>query len=352
MIILIGTKAQLIKMIPVFKELDKRKIHYKYLQTDQHPKMNAQLERDFHIKSTIILSNDCKMEDLKGLWDTVKWWIDRLLFCFRWRWIFKKNEILIIHGDTMSTLLGLIVGKLFHLRVALVEAGHRSYSLLHPFPEEIIRRLACKFSDYLFAPSDLAYNNLKNEKGKRINTYQNTIFDLLKTVARKKKKSKPYIIATIHRQETLYNPLLLCRALRIIVEASRIAPVKFVCHSLIERKLKEHNLWNDFQNAKNIELCSPIPKYTDFINLIINCLFVITDGCGLQEETYFLNKPCLLMRKKTERRVGLGETAFLSKFDCERADYFFEHWQGFKRKQKFIHRNPSKIIVDYLQEGM
>ena len=349
MIILLGTRGQLLKMAPVIWELDKRKIDYTFVTTYQHPKACEKLREIFKIKHPNLWYE--RTNDLKSIKDMIRWWFENLYgmtALFRFCKI-GNGELIVIHGDTMSTLFGLIIGKLFHMKIAHIESGYRSYSLLHPFPEEIIRRLACKFSDILFAPGDWAVHNLRTEHSQIVNTYQNTIFDLLNTITTKANNGEKYIVATIHRQETLYNHNLLIKVIYAIQKAKEIVPVKFILHPLTEERLKYYHIFEDLLMWDYIELL-PIQEYTKFMNLIANSEFVITDGGGLQEETYFLNKPCLLLRKRTEKRVGLGETAYLSEFDYEKIDYFFEHWQSFRRKWEFIHKHPSKIIVDCLEK--
>jgi UDP-N-acetylglucosamine 2-epimerase (non-hydrolysing) len=82
------------------------------------------------------------------------------------------------------------------------------------------------------------------------------------------------------------------------------------------------------------------------IGMIAKSEFVVSDGGGLQEETYFVDKPMFILRSKTERLFGLDETAFLSFFDKKRFDYFFANYKKFKRKAKLDGVSPSKIIVD------
>jgi len=85
------------------------------------------------------------------------------------------------------------------------------------------------------------------------------------------------------------------------------------------------------------------------MNLINQCEFVAADSGGLQEETYFLNKPYLILREKTERKEGLGENALLSKMEINRVNYFLENYPKFKIKDKIKFESPSKITVDSLQ---
>ena len=105
--------------------------------------------------------------------------------------------------------------------------------------------------------------------------------------------------------ETLYNHNLLIKVIYAIQKAKHIAPIKFILHPLTEERLKYYHIFEDLLMWDYIELL-PIQEYTDFMNLVANCEFVITDGGGLQEETYYFNKPCLLLRKRTEKHTGLG----------------------------------------------
>ncbi len=348
MIILIGTKGQLVKMAPVMKELQNRGIPYKYVHTNQHPQLCRILEKKFGLKEPDLHLWTSK-KDLEAPYEVLIWAITCFLNVLRNKNFFKGEKLMVTHGDTMSTLFACIIGKMFGMKVAHIEAGLRSFSILHPFPEELVRRLSSKFSDLLFAPSNWAVRNLRRERGKIINTLQNTVFDTLWRFVgeAQRDKSKGYVVAAIHRQETIYNKERFKKAVGVVENVAKERKVIYILHKTSEYQLKKFGLYDKLKRSTNIELRGYM-DYISFMQLVRDSEFVITDGGGLQEETYFLNVPCLLLRNRTERMVGLGETALLSEFKEEKINYFLQNYKKFQRKDKFIWKNPSKIIVDEL----
>lgn len=345
MIILIGTKGQLVKIAPVMKEIDKRNIFYKYVQTNQQPQINRDIEKHFGLKEPD-LHLWTKSEDLTSPTQIPLWFFTCLCNAVKNREIFLKENIIVTHGDTLSTLLACSIGKLFNLKIAHIEAGLRSFSVMHPFPEELIRRVVSKFSDILFAPSDWAARNLRNERGIIINTKQNTVYDTLSYYVGKKKRLS-YTVAAIHRQETIYNYKRFKKAIDVVEKASKIMNVIYIIHKTSKKQLKRFALYGKLEDNPQIKLVG-YQDYLSFMELVNSSEFVITDGGGLQEETYFLNLPCLILRNKTERKEGLGETAYLSEFRDDKIEYFLRNYKSFYRKNKFVRMYPSKLIVDKL----
>lgn len=351
MIILIGTKGQLIKTASIMVELQKRNIDYLYVQTNHHPFFNRLLEKKFNVKGPDIELNKPK-KDLSKIYE-VPWFFLKIFFnSLKHYKEFKKHKILITQGDTLSTLFAVIIGKLFGLKVAHVESGLRSYNLFHPFPEEIVRLISFRLSDFLFAPSDWAYENLKKYHNKKvvINTKQNTVYDILCEFVKPKEddpRNSDYIVCAVHRQETIYNKEKFKKAVDIILRASNLKKVKYILHKTSEAQLKAYGLYETIKQNKNIEIMGYL-DYISFMELVRDSAFVISDGAGLQEETYYLNVPFLMLRNRPDREIGLDETAMVSEFDDKKIDYFFENYHTFRRKKEFIRYYPTKIIVDEL----
>lgn len=348
MIILIGTKGQLVKTAPVMKELQDRKIQYKYVQTDQHPALNRELETKFGLKNPDLYlwkSN----KDLVKLWELPVWFITCFVTALKNYKFFRNEHILITHGDTMSTLLACIIGRIYSMKIAHIEAGLRSFDIMHPFPEEMIRRISSKFAYFLFAPSDWAVGNLRREPGKIINTLQNTVYDTLATFVQKTNISEQdkYVIAAIHRQETIYKQNRFKKAVELVELVAERFKVIYIIHKTSENQLKQYGLYNKLQDNSNIKLTEYL-DYITFMNLVKNCEFVLSDGGGLQEETYFLNVPCLILRNRTEREIGLNETSMLSEFDDKKIEYFLQNYKKFHRQKEFVRKYPSKKIIDEL----
>ena len=123
--------------------------------------------------------------------------------------------------------------------------------------------------------------------------------------------------------------------------------VTYIIHKTSENQLKQYGLYEKLQTNKNIKLTGYL-DYVNFMSLVKNCEFVLSDGGGLQEETYFLNVPCLILRNRTEREIGLNETSMLSEFDDEKIKYFLQNYTKFHRQKEFIRKYPSKKIIDEL----
>src|SRR3990167_7948486 len=141
--IILGTRAQLIKMAPIMLILQDKKIPYNFIFTGQHKETIKDLRKDFGIKKPDIILHNGK--DITGIFQAT-FWLTKMFFLviFKKKKIFgeiKKNDILLTHGDTFSTILGAIMGKLAKIKVAHIESGLRSFNIFHPFPEEINRIL-------------------------------------------------------------------------------------------------------------------------------------------------------------------------------------------------------------------
>ena len=343
MIILLGTKGQVIKMAPVMKELNN---DFLYVQTYQQPGIIKELESALCVKPPdLILWNSSV--GLTSMMDVLKWWRVCLIEVCKHRNLFQQEDTMVTHSDTMSTLMACIVARLFKLKLVHIEAGLRSYSFMHPFPEEIIRRIVSRYADILITPSDKAYNNLKEMPGKVINGKQNTVYDTLCDLKYKKRTGDKYAVMAIHRQETIYNALRFMRAVETAHIIAENIKVKYILHESSKKKLKKYNFYQGLLQNDNIELLSYL-NYSDFMNLVFNAEFVVTDGGGLQEETYYLNVPCLLLRDRTERQIGLNETAFLSGMDETKIQEFLDNYKKYKRKSAFKRYYPSKKIARYL----
>lgn len=323
--ILMGTKGQFVKMAPVLRELDRRGIAYNFIHTSQHKGITEEISAVFGLRKpdAYIIK---KEKDLENLPQMAVWFLSSLFTGLTYGIWRGSRGMVLLHGDTESTLLGLLLAKAARLKVAHIEAGLRSYRAKDPFPEEIIRRLASRCADLLFAPSRWAYDNPKREgrRGKIYCTEGNTVFDSLRYILSLQEcknvphPREPYAVASIHRKETLYVKPRLERAIDCVKLVARRIRVVLVLHKKTHYALRRHGLLKRLKETPNIILHYSFLDYFSFMKLVKNSVFVLTDGGGLQEETYFLNKPCLLLRRKTERRFGLGTTACLSEFRLDR----------------------------------
>lgn len=351
--ILLGTKGQMIKMIPVFLELDRRGVRYTYIHTAQHKGTCERLARVFGVREPDYWLS-LKQEDLATFGQMVKWFVRVLargVRLGRQMWP-RKGGYVLLHGDTESTLLGLLLAKLFGQRVVHVEAGLRSGSLRDPFPEEGIRRIVDRFSHVLYAPDERSFARLARKGARVVNTSGNTVFDTLSAAfAKSASFSAPegeYVVASVHRKETLYSPERLQFAVDAILKAAALARVLFVVHKNTRHALEKAGLYSVVSEHANIELFDRFLEYPAFMRLARGSLFVVTDGGGLQEETWWMDVPCLLLRNRTEREYGLGETAVLSSFSTSTVDAFMASFTKHRRNGDVLANSPAHTLVSDL----
>lgn len=357
--ILIGTKAQFIKVAPLIKELDTRSIPYRLIDTCQHKDITTELRKQFNIRQPdAFLGNNFR--NINSLPRALWWTISIFFSLLAKRRAFKQklfginnNGLCLIHGDTLSTLMGCIIAKSYGMKAGLLEAGLRSFDIANPFPEELIRLISMKWSDYLFAPSEWAAQNLSLMKVRgEIFTVGDTIVDSISSVLAHSSESaflnlKPYAVMSIHRFETIYR----AKQLKFITELARDIGkqrnIYFIGHQPTLRRLNKNKLINQLDHVGIRRL--PILNYSDFISLINNADFVLTDGGSIQEECFYLDIPCLLLRNKTERGYGLGENVCLSKFNRATIERFLANFAEFKRKNPADYNfKPSQRIIEII----
>ena len=212
----VGTKAQLIKMAPVMIEMKDRNIPFRYIDSGQHAKTTRALRREFSLPDPDV-SLSGRKNDIVTIPSALGWYANNLLLTTIQKSRLRKNifpggGICLIHGDTLSTLIGLQMARAAGLDVAHVEAGLRSQRMLDPFPEEIIRIICMKRAQVLFAPSEEAAQNLSrmNLTGRVEQLRGNTVADSLRIIsgvptARVHIPEEPFAVVTCHRVETITN---------------------------------------------------------------------------------------------------------------------------------------------------
>ena len=357
--IAIGTKAQAIKMAPVIRVLKQKGIAFNLIDLGQHSLITKNLREEFGLDEPQVYLS--KGSNVSSLTQAFLWLIEvffKSLSSLRIkREIFlNQGGICLIHGDTASTFIGLYLAKRARLKVAHIEAGLRSFNWLNPFPEEILRVIAMRFSDILFAPSGWAFNNLISmglqEKAILISgntSMESTLYSLNRNVALGLDIDK-FALVTVHRMENILPRKRLEFIVAAISEIGNKIPIVFVQHPATINQLKRFKLQDKLNKMKNVRFLE-ILSHHHFIHLLKACEFVITDGGSIQEESYFLDRPCLLLRNRSERMDGFGENVLLCEFSFERINYFLEHYQTFKRKAPLdTTSKPSEEIVQYLKK--
>lgn len=358
----IGTTAELIKVAPVIKEFKQRKVNIKIITSGQN---NVNFKLLEPLIGTQKAYNSFKVKPLKIrlniylefiVW-IIKAFVNYLLFFKKeFKNKDKKNLLFIVHGDTVSALLGAAIAKIFAIKLVHIESGYRSYNFFEPFPEELCRYTVSRLSDILFCPNDWCLKNVKDLRGIKINTGQNTVYESCMGALNLKPSYKfnqlnnqKFFLLILHRQEhMMFKRSLTKKYLNMLLSfASKDLKCLFVLHPITEKFLKSENLLEQIKKNPNIITVPRIP-YLEFMNTLSRCEFIATDGGSNQQEAYFLGKPCLLLRKHTEQIEGLYSNATLAKDDLNIVEDFLLNYKKKISKKVALKVSPSKIIVDTL----
>ncbi|MDD5448595.1 MAG: UDP-N-acetylglucosamine 2-epimerase, partial [Actinomycetota bacterium] len=216
----IGTNAELIKVMPVIREFKKHGIVPRIIASGQNKVLDEQLLRHASIDQ---IDLELSHVDIPQNPRSLFLWFVRTAFKGYWlmRDYVNRGEpyknTLIVHGDTISTVMGALLGKLLHFEVAHIEAGLRSFNLLRPFPEELDRTITSHLADVHFCSNDWAMNNLEKSRGRKINTRFNTLLESIQIALNSDtqkeipslRQADKYFIFVVHRQENIYNRLFL-----------------------------------------------------------------------------------------------------------------------------------------------
>lgn len=219
----------------------------------------------------------------------------------------KQIDLVLVYGDTNSTLAGAICANKCNVKLGHIEAGLRSYDA--SMPEENNRILTDHLSDYLFAPTINAVNNLKKERirGKVYNTGDLSVEIICETSSISKNskildilnlKSKSYLLFTMHRAENTSSKYLFLQLLETF-EALKDSIIVFPIHPRTKKMFESFGLLKRLLDCANVRTLLPI-GYIDFIALLQNSLKIVTDSGGIQKEAYLLKVPCITMRRNTE----------------------------------------------------
>ena len=218
----------------------------------------------------------------------------------------EDPQLVLVFGDTNSTLAGALAASKLNKKVAHVEAGLRSFDMR--MPEEVNRLLTDKMSDLLFCPTKTAVENLKREGFEnspcRIIETGDVMFDAVlyhraqaglspATIARLPKTLDNFVVCTLHRAENTDNVENLRNILAALDEIHRNVPVLLLLHPRTRKKIAEYSL------ETAVWLADPV-SYLEMIYLLEQCRLVMTDSGGLQKEAFFLQKPCITIRENTE----------------------------------------------------
>ena len=218
----------------------------------------------------------------------------------------EKPNLVVVYGDTNSTLAGALAASKMHIKVAHVEAGLRSFNM--KMPEEINRILTDRIADLLLCPTDTAINNLQKEgfdsfpskivkcgdiMKDAVEFYSKTSLEKSSIISELNLKNNEFVLATIHRQENTDNIETLKSIFEGLQKINEKYQVVLPLHPRTRTILEKNKL------SYNLTIVNPI-GYFDMLELLKNCKMVVTDSGGLQKEAFFNKKHCIIAREETE----------------------------------------------------
>jgi UDP-N-acetylglucosamine 2-epimerase len=318
-----GTRPEAIKMAPLILELNKHRDKVKTIVcvTGQHREMLDQVLSIFKIKPDYDLNIMKKGQDLYDITSKVLLGL---------RDIFKQTQpdIVLVHGDTTTSMAAALAAYYQQIPVGHIEAGLRTYNIYSPWPEEINRQLIGRISNYNFSPTSTSSTNLINEgvNEETIHITGNTVIDSLYWVVNKIKSdeqlnielkdeiktfgydidrlqgNRRMVLITGHRRENLGDGFIhIAQAIQKL--STQFPDVDFVYPMHLNpnvRKSIYEVLGNDLLHFSNMFFIEPL-EYLSFIYMMEKADLVLTDSGGIQEEAPSLKKPVLVMRDTTER---------------------------------------------------
>jgi len=312
---ILGTRPEAIKMAPIIKALENNQNFYnKICVTGQHQQMLESVLDLFEIIPDFDLKVMSTNQDLSQL--TAKILI-KLVTVFEQ----IQPHLVLVHGDTTTTLAASLSAYYHHIPVAHIEAGLRTNNLYSPWPEEANRKLTGALASFHFAPTSLSRTNLLQEgvASESIFVTGNTVIDALSEMNDKLEKNldlnkklqqafpfldpqRKMILVTGHRRENFGRGFKnICQAL---ADISKLFPSVDIVYPVHLNPNVHEKVYSLLSNIQNIHLIPPV-DYLPFVYLMKSAYFILTDSGGIQEEAAALKKPVLVMRETTERQEGL-----------------------------------------------
>ncbi len=306
-LLVLGTRPEAIKMAPLIKELKSSKsLEIKVLVTAQHRQMMDSVMELFKIIPDFDLDLMKPSQDLADITSKV------LSGC---RDIFNlwKPDLVLVHGDTTTSMAGALSAFYFKIPVGHVEAGLRTFDIYSPFPEELNRQITSRIAKYHFCPTKISQQNLIKEGISEEfapitgNTVIDALFESKKMLNEMDFKNNPipylpsnrrFVLITGHRRENFGEGFLnICQAISSLAEKFPEIDFVYPVHLNPNVQGPVHKMLN---SKSNIKLLPPL-DYLPFVYLMDKCYLILTDSGGVQEEAPSLGKPVLVMRSTTER---------------------------------------------------
>jgi len=312
--VIYGTTGELIKMAPLLREIHSRGQLITLCTMQQAEQIPAMLDEFGLPLPDVWLAHGCDGNDLARASEIPGWGADVARSMARQgRALIRRHaRLVLVHGDTFTTVIGALSGRLAGRPVGHIEAGLRSGDWRSPFPEELNRRIVSRLARYHYAPGRWALNNLRRARvrGEIIDTGVNTVRDALKLATgdgRLGVNLPPvaFGVVSIHRFQLLRDRAALGELIAVLAEAAAYRPLVFVDHAVTVAALASAGL----DHALDCPGITRIPRqgYFAFAEILARASFLVTDSGGNQEESVALGLPCIVHRACTERQDGLSD---------------------------------------------
>jgi len=352
-ILVAGARPNFMKIAPIYREMKNHSNNFEpiMVHTGQHydTNMSDLFFRDLDLpdpEGYLGIGSGSHAEQTAGI-----------MLAFEKFCLSKSPDMVVVVGDVNSTMACAIAAVKLNIPVAHVEAGLRSGD--RSMPEEINRLVADSISDVLFTPSADADKNLLREGHSPGHIFRvgNIMIDSLEFIRPKVEHAKTcdrlgtvpgtYGLVTLHRPSNVDIKKTIERIIAIFQKVSESIRIIFPVHPRTRKNLETFGLLSALEGNSRITILDPL-GYIDFMNLLMNSKFVITDSGGIQEETTYLGIPCLTLRPNTERPVtiteGTNELVTLDNLESKMIEANSGRWKNGKIPELWDGMTAGRIV--------
>ncbi|MDB2464056.1 UDP-N-acetylglucosamine 2-epimerase (non-hydrolyzing) [Flavobacteriaceae bacterium] len=367
-LLIVGTRPELIKVAPLYLELKKQNINARILDTGQHKDILQAYWEVFGIKADYEVDILSKGQDLANLNAKALVQINQLLIDLK-----EKNEwfpeLIIAQGDTTTVLSASLVAFYNKIKFGHLEAGLRSFNLEHPFPEEFNRRITSIATNYHFAPTHISKENLLKEAVNESNIIVtgNTIVDAVRFIQSKAEFSKvnfenealnqldlekqEHVLITCHRRENHENISNIIDAVNQLATENKNTIFIWPVHP--NPNVKGAVESSALKDKENLILTAPL-SYMELLKIIENSSVLLTDSGGIQEEGPSFGKKVIVMREATERPEAIltGNSELVGNDTSKIVEAFYKYRNTYiKGENPFGDGNASEKVVHFIKNN-
>jgi UDP-N-acetylglucosamine 2-epimerase len=343
--VVVGARPQFVKAAPLMAELRRRELPFTLVHTGQH--------YDFNMSSVFfdqlrIPAPDVNLNVHGGSHGEMT---GAMLAGIERELLRSRPRLVLVFGDTNSTLAAALAAAKLNIPVAHVEAGLRSFN--RRMPEEVNRVLTDHVSTWLLCPTKSSVENLKREG---VTNGVHLVGDIMLDVALKVRrgrapaKSEPYFLATVHRAENTDAPSRLRSIFSALEQVARIASVVLPLHPRTRAAMDRQGV----SAPAGVRVIEPL-GYLEMLDLELDARAILTDSGGVQKEAYFLGVPCITLRPETEWvetvHVGWNVICDVDVDSIVEAARKADSVRSLERPALFGDGRTAESIIDLLFEG-